>query len=1090
MSWYTKSAQEVAQELNTDAKSGITESGAKTRADKYGANSREDRRPKKIDPAIWRTSLILPAVVFFAAAVCYGATKNYAAAISILAAAGISVGAQFLMLTRAGNLIESIDRVSAPVTTVVRDGVRRVIDSTLLVPGDVVVLKSGDLIAADMRVIESLELVVDESPLPGGFISARKNASDILEEETEIAAHTTMCYAGCTVVSGTGRAIVVEIGDKVACPQAKAAAKYAYGTAPDTKLFLRQSRRLAWVGFALSMLALAVGLLKQEMARETLVSTILTCCTLAAAVVPAGLCLVQTGLMANAMARLARRGAVIKSLNAMEDLNRVDSLVLPKTGVITSDEMTATLLWSGGEYYDITGRGWLPEGDFVDADGKTVDISRRRDAALTLIAASLCANSDIEEQSAGSWVRRGDPTECALVTMAAKAGLFRADMQEMFPKVIEIPFDPIRRRMTTIHRRGRMAVAYTKGAPETVLAASDTISVSGRAIDLTDENREQIAEIYNRLTEQGLRVVAVAYRELGVCEEDTAFDASTEENLIFLGLVGIENRVAHTSVSAFNLCESANIKTLMVSGDEMGTTSDAALGLGIHEAILDGAQISDISAAELASRLRQTRACARVTPSGRRAIVSAQKANGGFVAAAGTMAADAAAVRAADVGFALGASSAEATREAASVILDEPTFSEVTRVIEHSRRCFSALRAYAIFAMSTGIAAILAVLICYLAGLSVPFSAVHLVWLHAIIALIPTFALRDESGERSTMRAAARAEGETVINFKTIVCAAAQAVVPLGLLFAAYGIASARGTAAGADDLTGYIRTACFVSFALSMLALAFTARSEHTSLIRLGFASNRGMLAVIGGTAAVLILGVYVPFLQNVFATVAIGWVEWLVAVAFAAVTLVWGEVFKRTLRPIVDRMIKITPKTTSRRRRIEFGEGFFSKFENADPTQDETLDEKPVETPVEEPVEVADEPQPIEDEAETEEIVEADAAEQVAPEDAAESEEPMEAAEEITPEETAAEDEPIEAFMSAVPEELKIYGDLFAALPKEILESGLEPTAGEAEPIELPVEVTVDETIEAVDEILAETTSAGEEAVEEMPVEPEKEE
>lgn len=1081
MAWYTKPAQEVAKELNTDIKAGIPEASAKTRVEKYGKNSRAERQPGKIDPALWRGPLILPAAVFVAAAVLYILTKNYAAAVSIFLAAAVAAGAQAWILIRAGRLLDSIRRVTTPVTTVVRDGVRRVIDTTLLVPGDVAILKPGDEIGADMRVVESVELKIDESPLPGGFISSRKEAADVLAEDTEICARSNMCYCGCTVSSGYGRAIVVETGEKVACPQQKAAQpKYEYGSDAGTRQFARVSRRLTAVGLALCALALVVGLLNQELSRDTLVSTILVCCTLAAAAIPAGLCLVQTALLASGMEKLARRGAVVKSMRAMEEINRVDTLVLPKTGVITSDEMTATVLWSGGKTYDISGRGWAPEGKFTDADGHEVDISRRRDAAMTLIAAALCANSDIEEISAGQWVRRGDPTECALVAMAAKAGLFRADMKEMFPKLTELPFEPARRMMTSIHRRGRQTVAYSKGAPELVLACSDTINVSGRALQLTDNNRAQIARIYDRLSEQGLRVVAVAYRELGPLADDAAFDAGVERGMTFLGLVGIENRVAHGSVAAFNLCESADIKTLMVTGDELGTASDTALSLGVHEAVFDGSEIDSISPQELSNRLRLTRACARVTPQGRRAIISAQKMSGAFIAAAGSQASDAAALRSADIGIALGASSAESTRQAADVVLDESSFSEITRVIEESRKAFMSLRAYSIFAMGIGFAAFLAVLVCYFAGVSVPFSPVHFAWLHAVMALIPAFALGSERNERSAMRTPPRVEGETAVSRKSVLCALVQALVPAGLVIASCFIASARGTAAELADtsLKAYVQTASFVCLMLCLLGFLFPSRSESTSLIRLGFASNRGLLILSGSVLAVLILAVYVPFLQDAFDTAAIGFIEWLIALAFMLVTLIWGEVFKRVLRPLADRLIKIAPKSMHRRaRRMDFGEGFFSKFENADPTQEEDEpvhhDPEPAQNPLE--AEDSGEPAPLDEQQILEEFGEAEASgpetQASATSDEGQAAQPGEVPEEtdaaenppVSDEAMQEPETPVESFLSGVPDELKIYGDLFAALPREILASGLTPVAGEAEPIELPIE-TADADEQAV--------------------------
>lgn len=1081
MAWHDKRVEEVAKELNTDLASGIVDTSAQARAEKYGRNSRTVRKPRTLDPALWRSAMLLPAVVFAAAAVVYIFTADYAAAVSIFLAALVTLGAQASILYRAGKLVDSIERISAPVSTVVRGGMRRVIDTALLVPGDVVILRAGDEIGADMRVVESVELRVDESPLQGGFISARKTVEDEAQEDTAIAAHSNMLYCGCTVSSGYGRAVVVETGEKVAFPPAQAAIpKYAYGSDADTRALVHANRRLSIAGVIACVLALAAGLVGQEMKTENLVSTILLCCTLGAGLIPAALCLAQTAILSRACARLARRGAVVKSLHAMENIDRVSSVVLPKTGVVTADEMTATVLWSGGNTYDISGRGWAPDGEFTDADGHAVDISRRRDAALAMIAASLCGSSDIEEVSAGQWVRRGDPTECALVTMAAKAGLFRADTNEMFPRIAVFPYEPEKRMMSTIHRRGRSAVLYAKGAPELVLACSDQVQVGARTQTLSDANREQITERFTRMTEQGLRVVALAYRELGHVEEGAQFDAGVESSLVFLGLVGIENRVAHGSVAAFNQCESAGIKTLMVSGDEMGTTSDTALSLGIHEAVFDGDEIDRISPKELVNRLRLVRAAARVTPQGKRAIVDAQKQAGLYVAAAGTHPGDAPALRASDIGFALGANSTEALRQSAEVVLDESAFSEIARVIEESRRGFARLCGYTVFAMAVGLAAFLAVLVSYLAHLPLPLSAVHFAWLGAILSLIPALVLDGEPGERSAMRTSPRMEGETPVHLRSALCALCLALVPAGLTLAAAAIAQAYGTGAklGEPELSAYVRASGFVSFLLMTLALAHTTRSEQTGLLRMGVTTNRRLLIYSGAALLAAILAVYLPFLHTVFDTRALQFTQWLIAVAFAAVTLVWGEVFKGVIRPLLERAIKVTPKSPQRRiRRVEFGEGFFSKFENADPTQEEEPQEKPDEPepePEPEIVEVSDKEQTAPEDAQAstgetmifgavkpEETPEGDteAAEEPAPEpedpqDAAsvEEPEPEEASEEPAPEPEPAEEaqpeqekpkvtqDTLARFMTNVPDELKMYGDVFASLPHEILKSGLD--------------------------------------------------
>ena len=993
MAWYEKSIEETVRELDTNIAAGISGQEASRRRARYGLNTIKKQERQLSAGNIGNA--ILPAAILTAAAVLCLLTQDYLSAAVVFGSALVTAALKGYSLARIRSILSSIAAVTAPMSTVVRDGIPEIIETAQLVPGDVVQLRAGDIIGADMRLVETIHLVMDESILPGGFMGAPKDASAILEEGTELCTHLNMCYTGTVVRSGSGRAVVVATGEHIAAPFAVRSPYEHERRSMLNRTLARQNKRAAVIGVICSIVILLCSLLVQSMSIEHLTNTILLAATLAVAAIPSGLVITESALSAASIRRLALQGTVVKSLDAMDRLSSLDTILAQKTGVISSDDMTVTAVWTGGHLIDVRGRGYMPDGRFLDADGRDIDVSRNRSLALTLIGGVLCGDSDIEEQS-GRWGYRGDPTEAALVTLAAKAGLVRTDVLAMFPRVAEFPFEPERRRMTTIHKRGRQAVAYTKGAPAEIIRRSSAINLGGTAYTLTEHTREQLHEVAQRLAEQGLRVIAIAYREFS--EMPSHFDAEEiERDLVFAGLCGIDNRATPESVSAFNLCAAAGIRTIIVTGDAPATAADLALSMGMSGDIFEGGAIDAMPLDELCEKMRKTRVCANVSPLEKRALVTALKHNGSTVAVTGTRASDAPALMAADIGVSIGSNSPELTRDSADIVLEEAGYADIVHAIEESRRGFTALRSYCGFAFVCLFVEMLAVFAFLVSTPAVQFSMLHLVWIHVFMAFIPAFIVSSEPGERDIMRRAPHRPSDPAYGRLTIVSAFIQAFLPTILIVSSYFIASGRAAASGLTDLEmeTFSKTASFLTMTFSLLALAYSCRSEHTSLMRLGVFSNHALLLLTIGVIVLLAIAVYVPALHGVFNTASVGAIEWLIAIGAAVLSALWSELYKGILRPVLARSIHEKQADAKSASGSSLTERLFEKFEGDDPTQE---DDEPVRR---EKHAEKKEPSPTEEDepavadavlaleagedaagtAEESDVVETEAAEQVAP-------------------------------------------------------------------------------------------------------------
>jgi len=1063
MAWQDMTIDQVLSALDTDGTTGLSAKEAEKRTEKYGKNITTMERERQA-PSGGLGGVLLSAVILLAAALLCLMEKAYIPAAVSGGAAILTTLLRLWAFARVRRVLNSIAVVTAPMTTVVRGGTPAIQDTRTLVPGDLVQLRSGDIIGADLRLIESIGLVVDESILPGGFMAAPKDAEVLIEEGRELSECENMCYTGTVVRSGSGRAIVVATGEQIAAPYAVRSPYEHERRSTLNRIIARQNKRAAGIGIASAVIILVTSLLVQSISVEHLTDSILLAAVLAVSAIPSSLALTEAALSAASIRKLALSGVVVRSLDAMDRLTGIDTVLAQKTGVIAAGDMTAATVWTGGRLIDVRGRGYAPDGRFLDGSGQDIDVSRDRSLALTLIGGALCGDSDIAE-NLGRWEPLGDPTEAALVTMAAKAGLRRSDMLTMFPRVAEFPFEPERRRMTTIHKRGRQAVAYMKGAPDEVIARISAVDIGGTPHLLKEHTRDQIADVARRMTEQGLRVLAVAYREFPELPSPLFADI-IEQDFIFAGLVGLSNPASPQAVSAFNLCAAAGIRTVIVTGDDPATAADLALSMGVSGEILEGGALADLELEELCRKMRSTRIAARIAPGEKRAIVTALKALGGRVAVTGTRASDAAALLAADVGVSVGAGASELTRDSADVILEDAGYADIIHAIEEGRRKFAALRAHCGTLFTAMAFLFLTVFALLVSTPAVHLPMLHPLWLGLLLSTLPAFALRSEPTERDIMRRPPQHPNTPAFGRMTVLSALLTALPAVVLSVAGYFLMESRGIAAGltTEAAADAAHTGLFAAMTLTILAFAHSGRSERTGALRMGLLRNRGLNLITLSAVALLLLAVHVPALHPIFAVTDLDLVNWLIALGIAVLSFVWSEVYKTVLRPMLAKNIPEREIVTEDRRSGSVVQRIFDRFEGDDPTQEE-----------EEPEKKKKRRKHGDDEPEESEESEEESVDQETSEDAAED-----AAESAAPDPDAT--VPLPA-LPPVPEEDTVPGEIVEATDEDQLPA---ESPAEAEPVEEAEKIEEVEVVEDSEEP-AETEPVEESEEPEEPTEPE---
>ncbi|BCO08319.1 ATPase [Desulfolithobacter dissulfuricans] len=777
--------------------------------------------------------------------------------------------AGFIQESRAENALAALARTMVSHTLVRRSGEKREVASANLVVGDIVLLQAGDKVPADLRLVRARELQVDESALTGESVPVAKSV-DPVPEDTMLAERIDMVYGSSMVTHGQGTGVVVATGGDTEVGRISELIFSAEDLeTPLTRKIARFSRVLLYAILILAAVTVVVGLLRGK----PLLDMFMAAVALAVGAIPEGLPAAVTITLAIGVSRMARRRAIIRKLPAVETLGSVTVICSDKTGTLTENQMTVQAIVAGSEHYEVSGSGYAPFGRIVRMDGREDDGSRA--LAECLRAGLLCNDSELVEKD-GQWQVQGDPTEGALLVVAVKAGLDRAEQQARFPRLDVIPFESRYQYMATLHadERNGHRLVYVKGAVERIIERCDqALDGSGRLVAI---DRERILGDVDHLAARGMRVLAFARLEMAPETERISHD-DLASGLVFLGLQGMIDPPRAEAVTAVRICQEAGIKVKMITGDHPATAAAIAEQIGlVHRRdaalpVVTGEDLATCSDGELQRTVEQANVFARATPEQKIRLVQALQARGHVVAMTGDGVNDAPALKQADIGVAMGRAGTDVAREAADMVLTDDNFSSIEAAIEEGRGVFDNLTKFIVWTLPTNLGEGLVILVAIFLGTTLPILPVQILWINMTTAGFLGLMLAFEPKEPGIMQRRPRDPETPILTSELII-----RVLLVGtlLLIGAFGLF--RWELAGGASLDE-ARTVAVNVFVIMELFYLFNCRSLDRSVFQLGMFSN---LWVLGGVCAMVVLQAvytYVPLMNELFQTSSIGLFSWI---------------------------------------------------------------------------------------------------------------------------------------------------------------------------------------------------------------------
>ena len=777
----------------------------------------------------------------------------------------------FIQETKALKAIEALARTMEGTATVVRAGNKEKIAASALVPGDLVLLQSGDKVPADLRLLRRRELQIDESALTGESVPVQKQP-ERLPVESLLADRTNMAYSSTLVTYGTGAGVVVAIGDSTEIGRINALIAGAETLAtPLTKKITHFSGTLLWIILGLSGLTFAAGWVHGEPLFDTFMAAV----ALAVGAIPEGLPAAMTIMLAIGVGKMARRHAIIRKMPAVETLGSTTVICSDKTGTLTQNQMTVQQIYAGGRCYEVLGVGYAPIGD-VCLEDTVIDLDSHPVLRECLKAGLLCNDSRLL-QNGGQWSIEGDPTEVALITVAAKAGLSQEALDQDLPRIDVLPFESQHQYMATLHATDREAasVIYMKGSVESLLARCRDGFGVGSEPELLDKDR--IHSEIEAMAARGLRVLAFARKSLTTPSQSVTHD-DVAEGLSFLGLQAMMDPPRQEAIAAIGACQKAGIKVKMITGDHVATAVAIARQIGLDGAAdsdpdrfaVSGHAFLDLSDHDLVEVAQRAAVFARVAPEQKLRLVEALQAKGHVVAMTGDGVNDAPALKQANIGVAMGAGGTEVAKEAADMVLIDDNFATIEAAVEEGRAVFDNLVKFITWTLPTNVGEGLVVLVAVFFGLALPITPVQILWINMTTALLLGLTLAFEGKEPGLMARPPRSPGAPVL---TRELAVRISLVSLMLLVGAFGLFE-WGLMGGKSIETA--RTVAVNMFVFGELFYLFNCRSLTYSMFTLGFFSNRWLLIGVAIMISLQLFFTYSSTMNQLFGSEPLNIVEW----------------------------------------------------------------------------------------------------------------------------------------------------------------------------------------------------------------------
>ncbi len=917
---YRLPPSELAASLGTDLETGLSSEKVRTLLAQYGRNE----LPEEAPTPLWKRFLaqfqnFLVIILLVAAVISVGialfqheeSAEKFLDAGAIFAIVLLNAVFGVVQESRAENALRALRKMAAPNARVIRDGHVQTVPAPELVPGDLVLIEAGNYVPADLRLVESVNLRIDESALTGESVPVEKRAAEVFQDRVPIGDRVNSAFMGTLVTYGRGKGIVVATGPRTQLGLiAQMLRSYEAEPTPLQLKLDQLGRYLGIASLAICAVVFALGVLRRQHPLEMFMTAV----SLAIAAVPEGLPAVVTVCLALGTQRMLRRHALIRNLPTVETLGSATVICSDKTGTLTQNEMTVVKAWTLGTTYSVEGRGYQPWGQ-ITARGEEVTPRTHPALAGVLLGGLLCNDARLEKVEGEGETRYrmvGDPTEGALVVLAAKAGLWAHEVEKALPRVAEIPFDSHRKRMTTIHAwagenlqlpffAASPYLAFTKGAPDLVLEQCNRILDGGQVRPLTDADRQAVLEAMDGMAGDALRVLAVACRELpDVPTEPRAEDV--ERDGVFLGLVGMIDPPRPEVREAIRRARQAGIKTIMITGDHKRTAMAIASDLHMFTPGLQGLtgeELDRMDDSEFLPLAPVVDVYARVSPQHKVRIVDALKAQGHIVAMTGDGVNDAPALKRADIGVAMGITGTDVAKEAADMVLTDDNYASIVAAVEEGRVIFSNIRKFVFYLLSCNVGEILIVLLATLMNLpALPFLPIHLLMLNLVTDGFPALALGMEPAEPGIMERPPRPPKEPIIHREMWWGIGVQSVLITVSTLAAFLIGLFVFPGAVDEKKIVHAQTFAFTTLVISELFRALTARSERASLFRLGLFSNKTMLWAIGSSLAIILAIIYIPFLDPVFKMTWLTGADWLLIVPLTLIPAVGAEATKAVLR------------------------------------------------------------------------------------------------------------------------------------------------------------------------------------------------
>ena len=883
---YKGSLNEIIKKHETDAKRGLSTSEAAARLEKYGPNAIESSNKKSLAKKIIEQIVDPMVILLIIAAIVSAFTGDVVECVIIIAIVVINAIMSIIQEGKAEDSVAALQKMSSPEATVVRDGQRGHVKAEELVPGDIVILETGDIIPADMRLIESSNLKIDESSLTGESVAVEKDANFTTSEDVGIGDRENYVHSSSIVTYGHGIGLVATTGEDTEIGKiATSLDQVEEKETPLQKQLKKLSKVLALLVIIVCVAVFGLGYLRGG---DDLLETFMVAVSLAVAAIPEGLTAVVTIVLSIGMNRMAERKAIVKNLLSVETLGSTTVICSDKTGTLTQNEMTITKVFTNDEEYEVEGSGYKPEGDIRNANKEVIEDDGQIKLLMTI--ASLCNDANLTREGE-EYKITGDPTEGAMLTFSEKWNINQENLNEKHPRIEEIPFDSTRKMMTTFHEMDGKYYAFTKGAPDVIMSNSSQILENGEMVDFDQTKRKIYSDKNNDLASQALRVMAYAFRPLDTLDQDLTTE-NIEKDMIFVGLTGMIDPPRPEAKAAVAECHASGIDVIMITGDYFETALAIAKELGIassRDQAMQGSELNDKTDEEIREIVKTKRIFARVSPENKVQLVKALEANDNVVAMTGDGVNDAPAIKNADIGVSMGITGTDVAKDASDMILVDDNFATIVNAVEEGRVIFSNIKKFVSFLLSCNIAEVLIVFLSILMGLPSPLTPIQLLWLNLVTDAFPALALGVEPAEPGLMEEPPRDPRESIISGDVRTNLISQSIFITIAVLAAYII----GLKWIFPDSIEGAHTMVFATLITSELLRAFSVRSTKYTLKELGFTSNPHLIKAVILSFGLLLLVMYVPFLRELFEIVAFTW-EWLPVLALALIPLIFGEIAK----------------------------------------------------------------------------------------------------------------------------------------------------------------------------------------------------